>query len=58
VFVGAAGKGRADERTVAATALAATGPRTMRITVILLLVGIFLVLDVIVLILYRLTHRR
>jgi hypothetical protein len=30
----------------------------MRITVILLLVGIFLVLDVIVLILYRLTHRR
>ncbi len=38
------------------TALAATRPRiTMRIAVI---VGIFLVLDVIVLVLYRLTHRR
>jgi hypothetical protein len=38
------------------TALAAARPRTtMRIVVI---VGIFLVLDVIVLILYRVTHRR
>jgi hypothetical protein len=41
---------------VDSTALAATRPRTtMRI---LAIVGIFLVLDVIVLVLYRLTHRR
>jgi hypothetical protein len=41
---------------VDATALAATRPRTtMRIVVI---VGIFLVLDAIVLVLYRVTHRR
>jgi hypothetical protein len=41
---------------VGTAALAATKPRTtMRIAVI---VGIFLVLDVIVLVLYRVTHRR
>jgi hypothetical protein len=41
---------------VGTTALSATRPRTtMRIVVI---VGIFLVLDVIVLVLYRVTHRR
>jgi hypothetical protein len=49
-------EGWADGWTVGTTALAATRPRTtMRIVVI---VGIFLVLDVIVLVLYRVTHRR